>query len=123
MKNKLTLEEYSKLTGRTLSDCGSSIMNDLHMILGMQTEVAEIADVYKKHIAYGKDLDLVNVKEEIGDLLWYVQNMCNENNWSLEEILYTNIEKLKARYPEKFTSDNALNRDLDKEREILENGK
>lgn len=121
MKNKLTLEEYSKLTGRTLSDCGNSIMNDLHMVLGMQTEVAEIADVYKKHIAYGKNLDLVNVKEEIGDAMWYIQNMCNMNNWSLEEILYTNIEKLKSRYPEKFSNDNALNRDLDKEREILEN--
>ena len=121
MKNKLTLEEYSKLTGRTLSDCGSPIMNDLHMVLGMQTEVSEIADVYKKHIAYGKNLDLVNVKEELGDAMWYIQNMCNMNNWSLEEILYTNIEKLKSRYPEKFTNDNALNRDLDKEREILEN--
>ena len=32
-----------------------------------------------------------------------------------------NIEKLKARYPQKFTEENAIVRDLTKEREILEN--
>ena len=31
-----------------------------------------------------------------------------------------NIEKLKARYGEKFSSDRAINRDLEKERMILE---
>jgi hypothetical protein len=38
----------------------------------------------------------------------------------MEELLQTNIDKLKARYPEKFTENDALNRDLNKERNILE---
>jgi len=33
-----------------------------------------------------------------------------------------NIEKLKARYPDKFTSDKAINRNLDIERKVLEDG-
>jgi NTP pyrophosphatase (non-canonical NTP hydrolase) len=90
------------------------------MVLGMQTEAAEIADVYKKHIAYKKELDLVNVKEEIGDLMWYIANLCNMNSWDLREILDTNIAKLEARYPEKFTEEQAINRDLVTERQILE---
>jgi NTP pyrophosphatase (non-canonical NTP hydrolase) len=86
----------------------------------MLTEVGELADVFKKEMAYGKPVDWVNVKEEVGDLLWYVSNFCNVNGFDLEEILQTNIDKLQARYPKKFTQENAINRDLDKERTILE---
>jgi len=116
----MNIEQYQKEAIRTLSKCETGLLDDLHMIMGMQTEAAEIADVYKKYIAYGKPLDLFNVKEELGDLMWYVANMCNQQGWDLSEILATNIEKLKARYPDKFTNEQALNRDLIKEREILE---
>jgi len=116
----MNIEQYQKESIRTLAKCDTDLLDDLHMILGMQTEAAEIADLYKKHIAYGKTLDLVNLKEEIGDLMWYIANMCNLHGWDLLEILATNIEKLKARYPDKFTNEQALNRDLVKERDILE---
>ena len=92
------------------------------MVLGMQTEAAEIADVYKKTIAYKKPLDFVNIKEEIGDIMWYIANLCNMNGWDLREILDGNIAKLEARYPDKFTTDKAINRNLEAEREILEGG-
>jgi len=116
----MTIKEYSLEAKRTMSQCESTLLDDLHMVLGMQTESAEIADVYKKHIAYGKDLDLVNVKEEIGDLIWYIANLCTLKGWDLEDIMQTNIDKLKVRFPEKFTNDKALNRDLKEERKILE---
>lgn len=116
----MEIQEYQIKAARTNADCGSLLSNNLHMALGMQTEVAEIADVFKKHIAYGKEVDYVNVKEELGDTLWYVANMCNMNGWDMRDILSTNIKKLETRYPEKFTQENALNRDLEKEREILE---
>mgnify|MGYP003605253934 CR=1 FL=1 len=119
----MTIEEYQELSKRTNADLGSELMNALHMTLGLQTEVAEISDAYKKHIAYGKDLDLVNIKEEVGDTMFYIVNLCNNYNWDLMEICKTNIAKLQARYPEKFTEENAINRDLDKEREILESPK
>ena len=117
----MNLKQYAIEAKRTMSECETPLLDDLHMILGMQTESAEIADVYKKNIAYGKDLDLVNIKEEIGDLMWYIVNLCTLKGWDLEDIMQTNIDKLKARFPGKFTNENALNRDLDKEREILEN--
>jgi len=90
------------------------------MALGMQTEAAEISDVFKKKLAYNKDIDWVNVKEEIGDLMWYIMNLCTFNNFDLEEILQTNIDKLRVRFPEKFTEENALNRNLEQERKTLE---
>lgn len=116
----MEIKEYQKLAFRTCNDLGNLTANMTHMILGMQTEVGEFADPYKKHWVYGKELDLTNIKEEMGDLMWYIASTCEFNNWSLEEICKTNIEKLKARYPEKYTNENAINRNLDVEREILE---
>lgn len=116
----MTTQEYQKQAEITLAKCETGLLDDFHMITGMQTESAEISDVYKKHIAYGKPLDFVNIKEEIGDIMWYIANMCNLHGWDLSEIMATNIEKLKARYPDKFSNEHALNRDLVKERGILE---
>lgn len=118
--NNMNLKDYAIEAKRTMSECETPLLDDLHMILGMQTESAEIADVYKKNIAYGKDLDLVNVKEEIGDLMFYIVNLCTLKGWDLEDIMQTNIDKLKARFPGDFSNENALNRDLEKERRILE---
>ena len=97
----------------------TKLANEIHMVMGITTETGEIVDPYKKHFAYGKVIDYVNVKEEIGDLMWYISNLCNLNDWNLEDILETNINKLRARYPDKFDADLAINRNLVKEKETL----
>ena len=117
----MEINKYQEEASRTCASIDGGLLDDMHMVLGMQTEVAEIADVYKKHIAYGKELDLVNIKEELGDVVWYIANMCNYHGWDLRDILVINISKLKIRYPDSFTSENALNRDLISERKVLEN--
>ena len=48
---------------------------------------------------------------------------CEVYNTNVSDILDKNIAKLKARYGEKFSSDRAINRDLETERTILEGGK
>lgn len=116
----MNINEYQEKASRTCAKIDGAILDDLHMVLGMQTEAAEIADVYKKTIAYKKPLDFVNIKEEIGDIMWYIANLCNMNGWDLREILDVNIAKLEARYPNSFNSFDALNRNLEKEREKLE---
>jgi NTP pyrophosphatase (non-canonical NTP hydrolase) len=116
----MEINTYQFKAARTLAEIDGNILDDLHMIIGMQTEVAEIADVYKKHIAYKKPIDYVNIKEELGDAMWYIANLCNIHGWDLRDILDTNIAKLEARYPNSFNSFDALNRNLEKEREILE---
>lgn len=116
----MEINTYQGKAARTLAKIDGNILDDLHMVLGMQTEVAEIADVYKKCIAYKKPLDYVNIKEELGDAMWYIANLCNMHGWDLRDILDTNIAKLEARYPEKFTEEQALNRNLSVERQILE---
>lgn len=114
-------QEESKRTCPKLKDeLREGLSDELHMVIGISTEAGELLDAYKKHFAYGKDLDVVNVGEEIADIMWYVSNLCRMKGIDLEEMMQRNIDKLKARYPEKFTQENALNRDLDNERNILE---
>lgn len=49
------------------------VLNDdmLHMALGMISEAGEIADAIKAHMIYGKPIDILNIKEEMGDGLWF----------------------------------------------------
>jgi NTP pyrophosphatase (non-canonical NTP hydrolase) len=119
----MNLKEYSKLASRTDAPISPTYdkLHAVHMVMGMVTEVGELQDIYKKNLAYGKPIDEVNEKEEIGDLMWYIANHCRVKGWDLGEILETNIKKLQARFPEKFDPAFAINRDLEAERKILEN--
>lgn len=85
----------------------------LHAAMGVSTESSEIFEA----LIAG---DTVNLIEEGGDVMWYLALMFDELDTNFTEACNTVINKLKARYPNKFTSDDALNRDLHHEREVLE---
>jgi NTP pyrophosphatase (non-canonical NTP hydrolase) len=91
-----------------------------HAVDGIASESGEIVDVLKKAFAYGKPIDFVNLDEEMGDLLWYIQLYANYRDKTIPDLVLQNRNKLVARYGDKFTQDKALNRDLDKERAVLE---
>lgn len=92
----------------------------LHGAVGLATESGEFLDNLKSHIYYNKPFDETNAREEVGDFMWYVALLCNALGVSLEEVCQRNIAKLKARYGDKFTEHDALNRDLANERMVLE---
>lgn len=112
--------EYTKETERTAPNLANSFADQLHMVIGISTEAGEILDAYKKAFAYGKDLDIVNIREELGDLLWYMSNLMRFLDIDFEDTLDINVKKLRARYKNGFSEEEALNRNLEKEREILE---
>jgi NTP pyrophosphatase (non-canonical NTP hydrolase) len=116
----MNIRDYSKEAIRTMASLNDSDKENLHMILGLTTEVGELADTYKKYLAYNKPIDTVNAQEEVGDIMWYIVNLCTLNGWDIEQIMDVNIAKLKARYPEKFTTEMATHRNLEEERKILE---
>lgn len=92
----------------------------MHAMLGITSEAGEVADQFKRHLIYGKELDEINLMEEIGDLFWYCAILSKHLDISFETIMERNIAKLRARYPDKFTKDSAIHRDLVNERRILE---
>lgn len=92
----------------------------LHAAMGMATEAGEFLDALKKHLFYGKPLDTTNLKEEIGDQLWYLAIACDALGTDFETEMKRNIAKLRTRYPDKFTSENAIDRNVTSERFTLE---
>lgn len=117
----MELNVYKEEVKRSMAQLGHSLADQLHMAMGISTEASEILDVFKKKLAYGKEIDVVNVREEIGDIMWYIANLSTLLEIDLEEALQINVDKLKARYPDKFDEEKALNRDLETERSVLEN--
>jgi NTP pyrophosphatase (non-canonical NTP hydrolase) len=91
-----------------------------HSVMGVVTEAGELMDAIKKTKIYGKQLDHVNLIEEAGDLMWYLAILADELQVSFEEIWEKNIKKLRQRYPEKYTDEAAVHRNLTAERTVLE---
>lgn len=94
-------------------------MRQTHAILGVFTESAELVEALLMAVSNNKPLDRVNVGEEFGDIDWYKALAFDDMNLDEVATRVAVIEKLKKRYGEKFTADAAINRDLDAEREIL----
>lgn len=82
----------------------------LHAAFGTATEGAEVLDILKGHLIYGKQLDSTHLIKECGDILWYIAIICRRLDVSLEEMMEINIRKLAARYPGKFSEEHAINR-------------
>lgn len=91
-----------------------------HAIIGIATESTELVEAILKAVENNEDIDSVNVCEELGDLNWYQAIAIDASQANWDNILETNLNKLKKRYPDKFTSEDAINRDLISERQILE---
>jgi len=93
----------------------------LHGMFGIQTEAGEIGEAIDWTFMFDQPLDCTNLEEEIGDVLWYVAELCNVLRVEVDEVMYKNIAKLQSgRFAGKFTKEEALNRDLEVERRILE---
>ena len=100
----------------------------LHGIMGIVDEAGELNTIAKAKIYYNKEIDMVNLKEELGDLWWYFRLLLDEiavieNSTPaqvFESIAEMNKAKLHERYPEKYSDKAATNRDLNRERKELE---
>jgi NTP pyrophosphatase (non-canonical NTP hydrolase) len=71
----------------------------MHAVVGVASEAGELLDAAKKHVIYGKPLDMNNVVEELGDLEFYMEALRAELGVSREDTLVQNVAKLSRRYP------------------------
>lgn len=92
----------------------------LHAGIGLNTESVEFLEAMYAYMFKGEELDTVNLKEELGDSMWYQAIAMDDLDTDFAPEGERVINKLKARYPEKFGLEESENRDLDNEREILE---
>lgn len=117
---RMTLTAYQVGALRTAPENQTAAEDLCHACAGIFTEGGELMDQFKKHQFYGKDVDLVNVREEIGDVLWYLAIACRAAGTTLDQVAEINLAKLRKRYPAKFSAEAAINRDVVAERAVLE---
>ena len=82
--------------------------------IGICSEGGELLDLVKKILFQGKKPTPElrhKIKLELGDVMWYVQQVLIWSSWTLEEVLAENTKKLSGRYPEGFSVDKSENRD------------
>lgn len=173
----MTIEKYQELSMRTFKNLNTEFEEVSHMVLGLVSEQNELSDAIATN-------DEINIKEEIGDKLWYLSNLANifsvkldmffepesknkvlsalysdlsnavkrkyvyndktqdekivylincifraiidilvflygQDISILEDILDKNIKKLIVRYPDKYSDEHALNREIEEEQKQL----
>jgi hypothetical protein len=92
----------------------------VHAAIGLFTESTEILKALYEHIFNGAPLDWTNLVEEGGDQFWYLAILADALSVTFEDMQEQNIAKLHTRYPEKFTEQQAVERNLNAERKVLE---
>jgi len=68
----------------------------LYPTLGLCGEAGEVAEKVKKQVRDGV-FNRHEVAKELGDVLWYLANICNDIGYNLDEIADLNIDKLSSR--------------------------
>jgi NTP pyrophosphatase (non-canonical NTP hydrolase) len=70
---------------------------------GMSAEAGELVEIIKKILLQGKSYNednVIHMKKEAGDVLWYLSQLCIALDTTFEELMEINYQKLSARYPE-----------------------
>ena len=119
----MTGNEYQQLAMRTndelnttrltnaIFDCHTiTIAQLINGVLGLTGEAGEVSDLVKKGIFHEKGIDLEHLKKELGDCAWYLAMICDACGFTLDDVMQTNIDKLKTRYPTGFSAEASLHR-------------
>lgn len=109
MDKSMTLNNYQRMAARTINPKLHPEQQLYHALHGMASEVGEIHGLFQKDFQ-GHPIDPLHVKKELGDLLWMVAEFCTAMDWTLEEVAQANIDKLRKRYPDGFSTDKSLHR-------------
>ncbi len=104
----MTANEYQALAMRTLNPELTEQEILLNAVMGLCGESGEVIDHVKKHLCHGHALNKEELVKELGDVAWYLAEAATALGVSLEDILKGNIEKLKRRYPEGFSTEASI---------------
>ena len=106
----MTINEYQKLAMTTLNPELSKKDVLINGVMGLCGESGEAIDIVKKHLHQGHGLDKEKLAKELGDIAWYLAETAWALDIPLEEILQGNIDKLKRRFPEGFSTERSVSR-------------
>lgn len=102
--------KLSKPGSQILAELNPEDCHRLHMAIGISGEAGELLDAVKKATIYRKPLDIANVREECGDLLFYITGMLDSIGVTLDQVIAENMEKLSVRYGKSYSNEAAIQR-------------
>lgn len=105
----MTGNEYQELANRTVIPYDSKKDMLRHAVFGLTSEAGEVAGILQKEYQ-GHEVDNEHLKKELGDCLWMIAEACTALGLNFEDVMQTNINKLKARYPQGFDYEHSLHR-------------
>lgn len=119
------LEEDHAEMVRVLTKPGADILKTLtpdkadlwHVTTGVATEGGELLDAIKKYCCYNKPLDRDNIREELGDLEFFMERVRKLTGITREESLEHNMVKLAKRYEDFKYSDQQAQERADKRKD------
>ncbi len=107
----MKINKYQELAMRTLNPNLDKKDVLINAVMGLCGESGEAIDLVKKHIGQGHEFDKEKFAKELGDIAWYLAEAAFAIDMDLESILVNNIEKLKKRFPEGFSTEKSINRE------------
>ena len=109
----MELNEYQRRASQTDQQPHTMSFEDkprsiLVPLLGLAGEVGELLGEYKKWLRDGDSYKLFpdRVKEELGDLLWYLSNVATKHDLMLDDIAAHNLTKTQRRWNSNNVSEN-----------------
>lgn len=109
-KHGANCSDYAQFVESRFKTFPHDLETMLHAGVGIAGEAGELLDCLKKSWVYGKPIDVENLKEELGDLLFYIVALANQLNTDLGELQRLNVTKLEKRYPLGYTDAAAIAR-------------
>ena len=106
----MTINEYQNLAMTTLNPELNRKDVLINGVMGLCGESGEAIDIVKKWLAQGHELDKEKLIKELGDIAWYLAETAYALDVPLEDVLQSNIDKLKRRYPEGFDLEKSIHR-------------
>lgn len=108
--NDISANEYQLLAMRTCNipyDRRKDMLR--HAVFGLSSESGEVAGILQKEYQ-GHEFDKEHMIKELGDCCWMIAEACTALGVDLSDVMNTNIEKLRKRFPEGFSADRSLHR-------------
>lgn len=96
----MELDEYQTRAAATDQRRGDDLSDIVVHLLGLAGEAGSVAAEYKKHLRDGPAHTYwkLRMREELGDVLWYLASICNHLDLNLGEIAAANLQKTKHRW-------------------------
>ena len=102
----MNIKEYQNLCKKSAKKFDGKEKEIFTLGLGIAGESGDVAGCIKKTFSHGDD-QKSGIRENLGDVMWYVAMICDFFDWDLEDIMQENIEKLRKRHPEGFSEEAA----------------